>query len=65
MVNAGGRPADTVVEVRASGVGGNQGGEIALRPDEILDSVEETSAAFFGVHFLQEAFANTRRHLVV
>ena len=62
MVDTDGKPAGAAVEVGASGVGSKRAGEIAVQLDEVLDPTGGDFVAFFGVHFLQEALADKRRH---
>ena len=63
MVDTDGKPAGAAVEVRASGVGSKRAGEVAVQLDEVSDPTGGDFAAFFGVHFLQEArLSDKRRH---
>ena len=62
MVDTDGKPAGAAVEVRASRVGSKRTGEIAVQLDEVSDPTGGDFVAFFGIHFLQEALADKRRH---
>ena len=62
MVDTDRKPAGAAVEVGASGVGSKRAGEVAVQLDEVSDPTGGDFVAFFGIHFLQEALADKRRH---